>query len=215
MSNYKIDSIGWKTVHDKNRGVIITFYALVCAVDNPDFQFSLKLGFPEWIAYSIKYHDYAEVIYQEFNKRDRESRLDSKHFSDLKCIYVNRKRLILKVFEEEFDLEKEAEKAKVLSPAKLAKLKKILHQVDRTKSVFKRKGVIFNEIYELTTASIYKELLVRYPILHSVEDLKEIVCEKYERNSRGYFEVYLMNLIRGLEKKAEQANGIARKNGII
>ena len=206
MSKYKIDSIGRKAIYYKEKGEIITFYALVCAVDKPDFQFSLKLGFSEWIGYARKYHEYAEVTYQEFIERGPMPRYDSKYYSDLSC-FVNRKRLVLMVFEEIFDLEKEAKKAKVLSSSELERLKKILHQVDPSKSVYRRKGVLFNEIYELIAEGIYKELLLKYPILHSIDNLKKIVKEGYESNSDGFFEDELVDLIRGLEKKSEQVKG--------
>jgi hypothetical protein len=207
MTNYKIDSIGWKKITGEDFDEeTYEFYALVGSIDQPDYYFSLKLSFKKWLSYARKYHEILDDLYDENFRHGPSERDDAYCFSDIKSFGCNRRTLTLMIFEEIFDLEKEAKNAVALSTNELIKLNKFLRKVDRSKPLLKRKRVLYEEIYPIIPEAIYKELLLKYPILKSSKDFKGKVIHECNEYLDDFLVLNIAKFIRDLEKERDQTN---------
>jgi hypothetical protein len=210
MTNCKIDSIGWKSMKKETGVDSVTFYALVVDDDNPDFQFSLKLTFFEVLNYAKKYYVVINNFLEHYPVSDDTLLRESKLIKELKVCAFNIRQLALMVFEELFDLEKESEKAVVMTPEELCELKEIVRPVDRSKPPKIRREVICDEVNILMTESIFNAVLEKYPVLNSITDgsqqLNSIVCDSY------YYDV--VEPIANLIYMAEKQCGLSYRNAI-
>lgn len=202
MSNYKIESIGWKSRYNRNSTRdFITFYALVNEVGNPDFQFSLKMSLFEVLRHTYHYHNAIKKIYDGYINDPSYSRDDTTNMEDLNFYYIDEYQMALMAFDAHFDLDEEAKKAALSSPKDLSKLKKIVKPVDRSKPILMRKGAIYAELEKIFPEALFNSLIKAYPILNSIKDFKEKMTHNYFHMEFGFFEDWLIDFIYDEEEK--------------